>query len=159
MSDTFSKLRIFLVITVLTFGVGSCNKDEYDVIPDVTVDFYIDLNDPLFVNLGAIGNSVLIDAGTNNIGQFAAGFDGNGIIVYRAQLDEFLAYDRTCPHDYALNQSSIRINVDGIFAICPECESNYALPGFGTPVSGPSKYPLKVYKTSFDGQYVYVYNR
>ncbi|HUS86399.1 MAG TPA: hypothetical protein VMW76_04080 [Bacteroidales bacterium] len=148
-----------MVFTLLTVWIGSCNKEEYDVIPDVAVDFYIDLDDPLFASLGAIGNSVLIDANTNNLGMYAAGFDGNGIILYRAQLDEFFAYDRTCPHDYALNQSSIRVNVDGIYAICPECETNYALPGFGTPVSGPSKYPLKVYKASFNGQYVHVYNQ
>ena len=139
-------------------GLGSCTKDELDVIPDVIIDFYIDLTDPLFFDLNAIANHVLIDRNTNNWGYTAAGFDDNGIIVYRAQADEFMAYDRTCPYDYAVKGSSIQVDVDGIYAVCPECDSHFALPSFGSPTSGPSNYPLKLYKTSFTGQFVHVYN-
>ena len=43
-------------------------KADNDVIPDVYVDFTIDLLDPEFVNLTAIGNSDTVDASTNNWG-------------------------------------------------------------------------------------------
>jgi len=153
-----SKLRIFLLICIFSLFHFSCNKDENDVIPDVLVDFYIDLNDPEFFDLNAIGNHVLVNSSTNNLGYKASGYDNNGIIVYRAQVDEFIALDRTCPHNYVLDGTSIAVNVDGIYAECPLCNSTYALPSYGTPASGPSRYPLKMYRTSFTGQFVHVTN-
>ncbi len=153
-----SKLRIFLIICIFSLLQYACNNEKNDVIPDVLVDFYIDLNDPEFFNLNAIGNFVYINRSTNNMGYKASGFDDNGIIIYRSQNDEFIALDRTCPHDYILDGSSIAVDAEGIYAECPECGSTYALPSFGTPVSGPSKYPLKMYRTSFNGQFVHVTN-
>lgn len=158
MSGPGSKLSIFLFICIFSVSLSSCNKQENDVIPDVTVDFHIDLNDPEFFDLNAIGNHVLVNYNTNNLGYKASGYDNNGIIVYRSQLDEFIALDRTCPHDYVRDGSSIAVDVDGIYAECPLCSSTYALPSFGTPVSGPSKYPLKMYRTSFNGRFVHVTN-
>ncbi len=151
-------LSIFFLICIISLFHTSCNKEANDVIPDVLVDFYIDLNDPEFFALNAIGNHVLINSSTNNFGYKASGYDDNGIIVYRAQADEFIALDRTCPHDYVLDGSSIAVNVDGIYAECPVCKSTFALPSFGTPTSGPSKYPLKMYRASFTGQFVHVTN-
>lgn len=153
-----SNLRFFLVFFILFAIMPGCKKKQGDVIPYVLVDFYIDLNDPEFFDLNAIGNYILINSQTNNLGYRAAGYDNNGIILYRAQSDEFMAYDRTCPHDYDLNQSSYAVDVDGIYAECPYCKSLYALPSYGTPSSGPSKYPLKIYRAQFNGQYVHVTN-
>lgn len=144
---------------VLSIILSSCNKNN-DVIPDVYVDFILDLNDPEFVNLNAMGSSDTIDARTNNWGSVAAGFAGNGIIIYRG-ADEFFAYDRTCPHDYVLNGLSIKVKIDltySIYAICPKCGTTYALPANGTPASGIGRYPLKNYRTNFDGRYIRVWN-
>jgi nitrite reductase/ring-hydroxylating ferredoxin subunit len=153
-----SKIRFFLIITIFAVAVA-CNKKN-DVIPDVTVDFMLDINDPEFVQLNAIGGSVTVDAGTNNWGIYAAGYNGNGIIISRG-VDEFYAYDRTCPHDYAANEASVRINIDAsgfAKAVCPQCKTSYELISFGTPASGVGRYPLKNYKTSFDGRWIRVWN-
>ncbi len=156
---SLSKIRLFFIIISLVQIITSCNKKN-DVIPDVTVDFTINLTDPQFTVLNAIGGAVIVNASTNNWGHYAAGFDGNGIIVARG-AEEFYAYDRTCPYDYALNELSIRVNIDPAGfarAKCPECETIYELLSFGTPVSGVGNYPLKNYKTSFDGRLVRVWN-
>lgn len=155
-----SNLRIFLIFGLLVSLIASCKKSELDVIPDVMVDFRLNIQDPDFIALQAITNFVLVDQYTNNFGYRAAGYDANGIIVYRSGLDEFLAYDRTCPHDYAVNGLSIAVDTVTYenYVICPECGTKYILPSFGTPTEGPSRYPLKIYKTSFDGTYVRVYN-
>jgi nitrite reductase/ring-hydroxylating ferredoxin subunit len=116
------------------------------------------LTDSEFTSLSAIGNHVIVTSQTNNYGSRAAGFNNNGIIVYRYTLDEFKAYDRTCPHDYAVNDLSIKVNVDFIRAICPQCSTFYELAAGGTPSSGPGRYPLKNYRTSFDGSFVTVWN-
>ncbi len=149
-----------MVLILLLSGFDSCKKSQLDVIPNVYVNFFIDLNDPEFISLNAITNYVLIDEFTNNFGYRSAGYDKNGIILYRAGLDEFFAFDRTCPHDYA--NAGISVAVDTVanenYVICPECNSKYILPSFGSPSDGPSKYPLKMYKTTLTGSIVSVYN-
>ena len=104
---------------------------------------------------------MVITSATNNWGSSAAGYNSNGIIVYRSALeDQFFAYDRTCPYDYAVNGLSIKVNVapGESYAICPKCSTNYSLEIGGTPASGIGRYPLKNYKTSFDGQNVHVWH-
>ena len=154
------KITVFIIFFLFSLFIPSCSKDKNDVIPDVYIDFYISLYDPLFFSLTAPLNYAYVNASTNNMGAKAAGYDNNGIIIFRSQENEFLAYDRTCPHDYAANGISVRLDVeDMIYAVCPECKSKYALPNFGSPLSGSvSKYPLKNYKTSFDGLNVHVWN-
>jgi nitrite reductase/ring-hydroxylating ferredoxin subunit len=153
---TYSKLRFLLITIAFTFILSSCSKSKNDVIPDTYVNFTLDLNDPEFVSLNAIGSDT-VDARTNNWGSGAAGFAGNGIIIYRG-ADDFYAFDRTCPHDYAVNGLSVKVNIDFTLAICPKCGTTYALAAFGTPASGVGRYPLKNYRTSFDGRYVRVWN-
>ena len=114
----------FLILLVSVVILISCKKSKYDVIPDVYVDFTIDLNDPEFFVLNAATNSKIVTSLTNNWGLRSAGYDGNGIIVYRSAMDEFHAYDRTCPHDYAVNGLSIKVNIDFLNAICPRCSTN-----------------------------------
>jgi nitrite reductase/ring-hydroxylating ferredoxin subunit len=153
-----SKIINILIIVLTVISLTSCKKSKYDVIPDVYVDFTIDLNDPEFFVLNAATNSKIVTSLTNNWGARSAGYDNNGIIVYRSAMDEFYAYDRTCPHDYVTNGLSVKVNVDFLNAICPKCSTNYSLEIGGTPVSGPGRYPLKNYKTSFNGQFVRVWN-
>jgi nitrite reductase/ring-hydroxylating ferredoxin subunit len=155
-----SKISFFLIAIVLTISLSSCNKKN-DVIPDVTIDFRIDINDPEFTNLASFGGIALVNSETNNLGIYAAGYDGNGIIIFSG-VDEYYAYDRTCPHDYATGVLSIKVNIDptnSLNAICPKCNTNYALAAGGTPSKGVGRYPLKNYKTSFEsGRYVHVWN-
>ena len=155
-----SKIRFFLIITLFAVSVA-CNKKN-DVIPDVIIDFRLDISDPRFINLYSPGESVYVNGNTNNDGSFAAGYSGNGIIVTRGVVEaEFYAYDRTCPYDYAANGASVAVNIDATGfakAVCPQCKTTYELISFGTPASGVGRYPLKNYKTSFDGRWVRVWN-
>jgi nitrite reductase/ring-hydroxylating ferredoxin subunit len=150
------KIAFFSFVTLLVFPVLSCKKAKNDVIPDVYVNFVLDLSDPEFINLTSIGSDT-VDANTNNWGSGAAGFDGNGIIVFNGG-DDFYAFDRTCPHDYDANGLSVKVNIDFTIAVCPQCGTVYSLSASGTPASGVGKYPLKNYKTSFDGRFVKVWN-
>ena len=154
-----SKITFFLIIAVFVLALTSCNKKN-DVIPDTYVNFTLNLNDPEFVNLSGFGGSVTVDSHTNNWGQAAAGYNGNGIIICFG-VEEFYAYDRTCPHDYVVNNLSVRVNIDptnSTIAVCPKCGTKYGLTVGGTPASGIGRYPLQNYKTSFQGNYVTVWN-
>ena len=155
----YSKIRFFLITAAFVFALTSCNRKN-DVIPDTYVNFTLNLNDPEFVNLSGFGGSVTVDSHTNNWGQGAAGYDGNGIIICFG-VEEYYAYDRTCPHDYVVNSLSVKVNIDpgnSTIAICPKCGTKYGLTVGGTPASGVGRYPLKNYKTSFQGNYVTVWN-
>jgi nitrite reductase/ring-hydroxylating ferredoxin subunit len=152
-----TKISFFLFTMALAISMSSCSKGKNDVIPDVYVNFTLDINDPEFINLTTIGSDT-VDAKTNNWGSGAAGFDGNGIILYNGG-DVFYAYDRTCPHDYEVNGLSVRVKIDFTIATCPKCGTTYSLSASGTPVSGIGRYPLKNYRTSFDGRFLRVWNK
>ena len=153
-----SKIRFFFILTAITLVAVSCNKEKNDVIPDVSVDFTLDMLD--FQNIYGIIGSDTVDAHDMRVDRgrtYAGGFDGNGIIIYYTG-DGYYAFDRTCPHDYKVNGLSIKVKIDFISATCPRCSTTYALSASGTPASGPGKYYLKNYKTSFDGRYLNVWN-
>jgi hypothetical protein len=158
-----SKIKYFFISLAFLLLPASCENNKNDVIPNVYVDFTMNISsDVLFRDLSSIGNSVIVTYLTNNWGNYSAGYDSSGIIVYRLLEDEFDAYDRTCPYDYAINNKIARVNVsnsNSTIVICPVCGTNYALAAYGSPISGPSRYPLKNYRTSFDGlRYVRVWN-
>ena len=153
------KISFFLITVTLAVILSSCNKKN-DVIPDTYVNFTLRLTDPEFVSLSGFGGSVTVDSHTNNWGPGAAGYDGNGIIICSG-VEEFYAYDRTCPHDYVVNSLSVKVNIDpsnSTIAICPKCGTKYGLTVGGTPASGIGRYPLKNYKTSILGNSVTVWN-
>jgi len=155
---SFKAKRACIIVTLIILLSYSCKKNDHDVIPDVYVDFTIDLLDPEFTSLTVIDASDTVDAGTNNWGSGAAGYDGNGIIVYRGP-EEFYAYDRTCPYDFAVNGLSTKVRPDFGIATCPVCGTVYSLATFGVPLSGKGNYTLKIYRTSFDeARYVRVWN-
>jgi len=156
----FSGLTVFFLFFLSAAFLNSCGKANNDVIPDVYVDFTIDLLDPEFVSLSVINVSDTVDASTNNWGYRSAGFSNNGIIVFSGP-DNYYSYDRTCPHDFSETGSAIKIRIeDNIYAVCPVCRTKYSLSTYGTPLSGPGKFPLKNYKTSFDGErYIRIWNQ
>ncbi len=154
-----SNLHLFSIFTITILLIGACDRRDNDVIPDVFIDFTLDLNDPEFQGLNFVTGHLLVNANTNNMGPPAAGYMGSGIIVYHSNPGEFNAYDRTCPHDFVTYQKVEVVNVDGIYAICPSCSTSYALPGYGTPTDGPGRYPLKNYRTSYNGRFIRVWNR
>ena len=157
-----SNLRFFLLISLFALVTTSCDREKNDVIPDITVDFTINYTDPEFYDLFyAPGTSALLSSAHRHLGLGTAGFDGNGIIVYNTGIQgfEFSAYDRTCPHCYVTEDVSVAVNVDGLFIVCPRCSTEYAIASSGLPQSGPGRYYLKNYHTSFTGYSVRVWNR
>lgn len=152
-----SKIRFFFFSLAFAFFISSCDREQNDVIPDTIVDFTIDLMD--FPNLYGIIGSDTVDAYDLRIDyrNYAGGYDNNGIIIYSG-ADGYYAFDRTCPHDYVENGLSVSVDIDFTIATCPECGTTYALAAFGTPASGPGRYPLKNYRTSLNGRYLRVWN-
>jgi hypothetical protein len=157
-----SKIEFIFILVIMQLAFVSCHNDENDVIPDITVEFYISYSDPEFFDLFySPGTSALVSASQTYLGIGTGGFDDNGIIIYNTGMEgfEYAAFDRTCPHCYVNASASVAVNVDGVFAICPRCSTNYALASSGIPQSGPGQYYLKNYQTAFAGGSIRVWNK
>ena len=133
---------VFLLFTIV--GIQSCSKDESETIPYVYVNFNIKPNSTLYQKLNVVGGWEYLTGGYN------------GIIVYRLSQDEFKAYDRACPYDY---KNGCRVDVEGSFTTAKDscCGSGFILTD-GSPYNGPATVSLKQYKTSYDGNNLYITN-
>lgn len=157
-----SNVKIFLITTTALLLTMSCSREKNEVIPDITIDFVISFSDPEFFDLYyAPGTSALLNSSHRHLGLGTGGFDNNGIIIYNSGLQgfEYYAFDRTCPHCYATDGSSVAVTIDGVYAVCPKCSTSYALGASGLPQTGPGQYYLKNYHTGYTGYSVRVWNK
>ena len=143
-------VRILGGLTLFLFfltAVISCSKHEtgQNDIPTVMVNFSINPNSTEYLELNHVTGWVPLTGGYR------------GIIVYRKSIDEFLAFERACPFDWQTPDAQVRVDTSGITLTCPVCSSRFIIID-GSPYQGPSPYPLKQYRTAFDGNLLYVYN-
>ena len=147
-----TKIAYFFILSVL-FVFGSCKKEDPqneipdvpDEIPDVPVNFSLDPNSTQYLELNVVNGWVYLTGGYR------------GILVFRKSVTEFMAYERACPYDWDLANARLEVDVSGITAVCPSCQSKFILLD-GSPYEGPSPYPMKQYQTTYDGILLYIYN-
>lgn len=94
----------------------------------------------------------------NNVGGYEYIVGGNhGIFVIRTSLNEFLAYERTCPHDHSAAVEVVD-GWDGTVLQCPVCGSKFNTYADGMPLDGSAtSCPLYQYGTTYDGGTLYIY--
>lgn len=124
-----------------------CINDQQQIVPNVNVDVYINLDLPQFSFLGSINNAIIYPN---------AGYNRNGVIIYRNSTDEFSAYDATCPQ-HIETKTAVKLDDNGAGgqATCPHCKTIYYFYDYGRASKG---YPLKRYNVNKSGNTVYVYN-
>ena len=122
-----STLKKIVFLTALTIII-SCKKST-DQIDPATVDFYIYLTQPDFQSLNTVGNYVYVTGGVK------------GIVVYHKSIDEFSAYERSCPYDPNVSEAIIEVDSSGIGLVDYHCGSRYNILD-GSIVNGPTSYPL-----------------
>lgn len=137
----FNSLKRVLLFLLLLLVSVTCGEDEQHPVPLVPVDFRINLEFQ-YIELNSIGGHV------NVYGGFG------GIVIYRMSIDEFTAFDRACPFDPQDVNARIIVE-DSPLAKCNVCESVYLLLD-GSPVSGPTRHPLRQYRTVYSDPYLYV---
>lgn len=126
--------------------IASCKKENpQPVIPEVYVNFAINPNSTEYLDLNYAGGFVTVTGGYR------------GILLYRIFDNQFLAYERTCPWDPFEEGARIEMDAAGTTMTCPVCGSQYIITD-GSPFAGPSTYLLKQYRTTYDGNLLYVYN-
>ena len=154
------KKYFFSVICALSSILSSCDGDINQIssildapvsypIPDAPVSYTLNiLRDA--PELMTPGNSVAITE-PNKQGQYI----GYGGLLICCGVDEvYYAFDLSCPHEH---RRDVKVEANMIFAICPKCGSQFDL-GFGTGFcnKGESKYPLKRYTVTRNGDYLRV---
>lgn len=128
-----------------------CVKED-DPLPFAVVNIRIEPNSTQYINLNTVGGHEYL----------TANFPSRGVLVYRIGVSEFVAFERTCPHDPdaccdETGCSRLTVEDDGIIIKDACCESTYLILD-GSNVAGPSVKPLKQYFTSYDGKTLHIYN-
>lgn len=137
-------LGVFFAASTAIFATSCDSKIDNQIIINTHIDFQIMPNTIEYQELNTVGGFMYLTGDG----------DSYGIIVYRYQLDEFMAYDRkpfsnnNCPDN--------RLNVNLPY-IVDECNGyKYSiLDGFNTNGDGTHVY---WYRTTFDGSTLRVYN-
>jgi nitrite reductase/ring-hydroxylating ferredoxin subunit len=130
---------------VIVFLFFSCKKQNKNPIPETYVSFYLNISSTIYLNLASVG-------GWENI---TGGY--KGIVIYRKSSEEFVAFERACPHDWEIDSAYVSVNSSGLILQCKSCGSEFLILD-GSVVKDPATLPLKQYKADFDGQMLHVYN-
>lgn len=137
----------YLALLVLTLPfLSNCSKNNPDtVIPNVYVDVQLNINEPSSFTLQPIGGWIYYTGGSL------------GLLVYRANLDEFKCYDRHSTYDVN-NWCTVAVDSTG-FTLVDTCSGSEFTIFDGTVTKGPATIPLKQYQTTFDGTYITITNQ
>lgn len=125
-------------------GCKKKKEEPADLIPNVPVNFTIDLNDPLYVDLATDGGHVFI----SNEGV-------RGISVYRVSSSEYIALDRNCSHQPSQSCATVDVNSSNLLH-CPCHGSQFQFDG--NVAKGPATKSLKKYTTSLNGNFLTITN-
>jgi len=137
------ELRLILGLTFF-MSIISC-RNQYDGIPDVSVDVYINIQNPQYQNLAGLGSWSYANGGSK------------GIILFNLDNENFLAYERHCPYSPENACSKVSVDETDLYALDTCCSSRFQLLD-GVLIEGPSQLPLKAYNTSFDGNIIHIWN-
>jgi hypothetical protein len=129
---------LYILFIICTLSLSECrNNSNEHTIPKVGVNIDIDVNLPQYNSLNFIGGWVYLKGGYN------------GIIVHRSTVDVLAAYERQAPY---LVEDACRVDVDSNGVTCTDpCSGSQWLLFDGQLVKGPAPYPLKQYRSEFDG--------
>lgn len=131
-------------MALTVFVLCGC-KNQYEDIPLVNVNIYINIQSPDYQNLSGLGSWSYIDGGSK------------GIIVFNVDNENYLAYERHCPFDPENSCAKVSVDETNLYAVDTCCSSRYQLLD-GIPIDGPGTIPLKAYNTSFDGNIIRIWN-
>jgi len=137
------KYLLFPLVSIL-LALASCEDNTPSPIPNVTINRSFNIGAPENAALNAVGGYIIIP-----------GEGYGGLIVVRATYEDMYAFDMQCTNDPI--DIAGRTTENGLLLECGKCGSQFIAIS-GQVAEGPASLPLKGYKTSFNGQIVYVTN-
>lgn len=154
-----------LILLIMLAGVGGCEDTTMrSSVPHYPVSIRINTQLGMFVHFVSsnIYSYIIVDAdGIHFNGQTyprdtQTAYGYAGVVVYIDGDGEYSSYDLCCPNCVS---KRIAVNVDGMFATCPECGEQYDLgSGYAVPQKGISKETLCRYRTIYSNGMITVSN-
>ena len=152
-------LPLFVLI-VFVMTISSCKKDTQlnPNIPDVNINFTIDPNSSLFIQLNTVGGWLYLD----EVPGMYVPYPSRGIIVYRQDVNLFKAYERQPPNDpfkcdNGNNLTKLIVGNNYPF-IKDTCTGTMYSILDGSIFTGEGEYPLIEYNAFYDGGLLYINN-
>jgi hypothetical protein len=113
-----------ILILVLLISLFFQCKNNKNPVPDVYVDFYINIEDPVYSSVKIPGNYLYLKGGVN------------GIILYHTVDDRYKAFERTCTYDPDCGIVSVKEDkFTAVDSVC--CGSEFSLLVDGVVTQGP----------------------
>nr|NQU89534.1 hypothetical protein [Bacteroidota bacterium] len=145
---------LFLLLAFAVTLIISCDKNEQPIDTGY-VNITIRPNSTEYIQLNNPGGWVYLYANPPS----------RGVLVYRLSFDEFKAYERTptymqdsCCVD-EVNTICTKIIVDETITFAVDtCSGSKYLLLDGSVIQGPATYPLVAFRTTYDGEYLHIYN-
>jgi hypothetical protein len=127
------------LITLSCVLVSGCNKNKIHPVPNIPFDITIDINLPSYNALIGVGSYAYLNGGSR------------GIIVYRRNIDEFVAFDRHSPVDADGScPEPLYPDPDNFLMLIDSCGPAKFSLFDGSPVEG-SEFGLRQYQTIYNG--------
>lgn len=136
--------HLYLLIFSLLMISACDDKAANDGIPQVIVNEILNLNNYQYQALGVIGGYVYLNAGVR------------GIILYRSSSNEYLAIEQNCTFQPMDPCANVSVDKSTLFLIDTCCNSTFDFNGF--PTGGPATYPLRLYSTSVNQNFLTITN-
>ncbi len=143
-------MRKYIFILLFVISALSCSSDDARVtnpfLPNVSVNFKINLNLPLYNKLNFPGG-VYVESSLGGI---------KGVIIYNLNDQTFLAYELSDPNIPPSSCSALK--VVGMIASSDCGNDNVYSISTGQPTKGGGKYPLLSYRIAKEGNILSVSN-
>ena len=137
-------LTICMSFTLILL-LGGCDKDRMCRVPLGDATCQINPNSAEYPGLNNLSGYQYIVGGYQ------------GLVVIRTSWSEFVAYERTCPHDEG--RLEMAEGYGNLVLQCPECGSQFSTFADGAPMEGSlTSCLLRQYDTYYDGTLLYISN-
>jgi len=129
---------LFFLLLLGVFVALSCKKRRTNPVPNIAFDITVNIALPSYNSLMGVGGYAYVAGGSK------------GIIVYRASIYEFVAFDRHSPTNDATCEKPIEIDSENFLQLNDMCNGATFSLLDGSPISGATV-GLRRYITEFDG--------
>jgi len=142
-TQMISKIRLLFIASLLSLTF-SCDKNNQGVIPYVPIEIQININNPSYLNLTAVGGWIYLEGGSL------------GLIVFRNSNDAFSVFDR---HSTYAPENNCQVEIgDNLLKLIDPCSGSEFLITDGSVVKSPASFPLRQYKWEFIAPTLRIYN-
>jgi len=151
------KIVMFVLLAGLVFSCSKKKNNNQNVANNCVYEGAANT----VVNFSILSGSaqyapISVPTGTTYVNGY--GYQGKGILVYRINTNQFVAFDRNCTYDGCNGtKTTIWVQTGNTSVKDSTCGSSYNITD-GSVITGPAVVALYPYKTNWDGNQLLIYN-